>query len=202
MYHISNFYFTVRESPDDALNHYAVQVSRGRMKFFDEIDKHMRPQIIRQTYKYHLRAEDREDTIQELMEIALRNCYRYNPDIGHYRHYTLRITKYELLKLYYRIADADRMELTKSNYTATFSAEDYRDKKTDSPLEVVIQEEGVKYLLNDNGPCTPLERKVCKYFDHGYGVKDIARDLSMSEKSVRNSLYRVKLKALKVNDEA
>lgn len=201
MYQVAEFYFSVKETLDDTLNRYAVFVAKGKKQYFDKIDEKIRPDVIRQTYKYQLMPEDRKDIIQDLMEVAFRNCYKYEPELGNYRHYTNKITKYELMKMYYKIISDNKFSLNKSNYAGTFSAGDYRNKNLADPLDIVIYEEAEGYLLNEKGPCTKLERKVYHYYNQGYNIKEIGRNMGMTEKIVRNSLYRVKIKAMKAHSE-
>lgn len=201
MYQVAEFYFSVKETLDDTLNRYAVLVSKGKKQYFDKIDEQIRPDIIRQTYKYQLMAEDRKDIIQDLMEIAFRNCYKYDPALGNYRHYTNKITKFELMKIYYKVLSNNKFSLNKSNYAGTFSVGDYRNKNLADPLNIVIYEEAEGYLLNEKGPCTKLERKVYRYYNQGYSIKEIGDSIGMTEKIVRNTLYRVKVKAMRAHSQ-
>lgn len=200
MYQIKHFYFAVKETLDDTINRYAILVSKGKHKYFDDIDEHIRPTITRQTYRYPFTFEDRKDIVQDLMEAAFRRCFRYQPELGHYRHYTYRVTKYELIRMYHRVFSESQNATNKSNYTGTFSVGDYASRKKDNPLDIIVFEEGEEYLLNERGPCTRLERKVYHYYNQGYKVREIGDTIGMTEKIVRNTLYRAKVKAMKVHD--
>lgn len=201
MYQIESFYLYIKETLDDTVNRYAVNVAEGRKHYFDEIDKHIRPGVIRQTYKYQLTPEDRNDFVQELMETAFKNCSRYDPSLGDYRRYIYRSTKYELMKMYYKKLRDTNVFLTKHEEGISFSVADYKMRGICNPLDIIVFEEGESYLLNDDGPCTKLERRVYNEYHRGYKIKEIGSRMGMSEKNVRNTLYRARVKAMRVHSE-
>lgn len=197
MYSISCVYFQVRESGED-INRYALLVSEGQTEYFDEIDKNIRPNIIRQTYKYQMTDADRQDLIQDLMEIAFKNCYKFNPSLGDYRHYTYRVTKFESMKLYYKKVREKNLYMVKADDGVSLTVSDYQTDELD-PADIIVFEDNENYLMDDAGPYSKLERTVYSCFRKGYNAREISDSLGMTEKTVRNTLYRAKVKRVRVH---
>ena len=63
------------------MNDCAYKVYNGDIAF-DWIDENLRPTVFKKTLKYHFDYYDREDALQEMMELALRLCYKYDPELG------------------------------------------------------------------------------------------------------------------------
>src|SRR5699024_2075846 len=68
------------------------------MEAFDAIDRYLRPRIVHMSFKYANAYNEREDVEQDMMEYALRLCYRYENDSGHFRHYVMRSIRFEMYK--------------------------------------------------------------------------------------------------------
>lgn len=197
MYLITQHYFNLKESIDDRMNDYAYKVYNGDISAFDWIDENLRQVIFRKTLKYPFDHYDREDALQDMMELALRLCYKYNPELGNYRHYVSKVITYELMKLYYRLTDYGLSEVIKSVKDITFETADHRNRMQDDPLDIIIYEENKSQILNNRKVCSPLERQIVFYCNYGYQIKEISEKLCVSEKVIVNSLHRVRRKRKK-----
>lgn len=197
MYLITQHYFNLKESIDDRMNDYAYKVYNGDISAFDWIDENLRQVIFRKTLKYPFDHYDREDALQDMMELALRLCYKYNPELGNYRHYVSKVITYELMKLYYRLTDYGLSEVIKSVKDITFETADHRNRMQDDPLDIIIYEENKSQILNNRKVCSPLERQIVYYCNYGYQIKEISEKLCVSEKVIVNSLHRVRRKRKK-----
>lgn len=194
MYLIAEYRFCIKESMDDEINRCAYRVSRGEAGAFDWIDENFRPAVFRKTLKYPFTFHDREDALQEMMELALRLCHKYDPKAGNYRHYASKVITYELMKRFYREIDRQSGEMLKSAEEITFEAGDYRSGKRDDPLDIIIDEENRRDVLYNRKVCSPLERKIVHYCDYGYEIKEISEKLCVSERAIVNGLHRVRRK--------
>lgn len=197
MYLITQHYFNLKESIDDRMNDYAYKVYNGDISAFDWIDENLRQVIFKKTLKYPFDHYDREDALQDMMELALRLCYKYNPELGNYRHYVSKVITYELMKLYYRLTDYGLSEVIKSVKDITFETADHRNRMQDDPLDIIIYEENKSQILNNRKVCSPLERQIVFYCNYGYQIKEISEKLCVSEKVIVNSLHRVRRKRKK-----
>ncbi|WP_462421750.1 RNA polymerase sigma factor [Salinicoccus sp. Marseille-QA3877] len=197
MYLITQHYFNLKESIDDRMNDYAYKVYNGDISAFDWIDENLRQVIFKKTLKYPFDHYDREDALQDMMELALRLCYKYNPELGNYRHYVSKVITYELMKLYYRLTDYGLSEVIKSVKDITFETADHRNRMQDDPLDIIIYEENKSQILNNRKVCSPLERQIVYYCNYGYQIKEISEKLCVSEKVIVNSLHRVRRKRKK-----
>lgn len=194
MYLIAEYRFCVKESMDDEMNRCAYRVSKGEAGAFDWIDENFRPDVFKKTLKYPFTFHDREDALQEMMELALRLCHKYDPEAGNYRHYASKVITYELMKRFYRELDHQSGEMLKSAEEITFEAGDYRNRKRDDPLDIIIGEENRRDVLYNRKVCSPLERKIVYYCDYGYQIKEISEKLCVSERAIVNGLHRVRRK--------
>ncbi len=197
MYLIAQYQFRIKESTDDTMNRYAYRVGRGDARAFDRIDENLRPIVYKKTLKYPFSFHDREDAIQEMMEIALRLCHKYDPEAGNYRHYVSKAVTYELMKLFYRNAGHRADEMLKSDEDVTFDAGDYGNRMRDNPLDILIEAAQRADILNNRKVCSPLERKIVHYCNYGYQIKEISEKLHVSEKAIVNGLHRVRRKRKK-----
>lgn len=194
MYLIAQYRFCLKESLDDEMNRCAYRVSKGDAEAFDRIDEKIRATVFRKTLKYPFTFHDREDALQEMMELALRLCHKYDPEAGNYRHYISKVITYEVMKLFYREAEHQTVEMLKSAEDITFEAEDHRNTARDNPLDILIDEENRTDILHNRKICSPLEREIVHYCDYGYQIKEISEKLHVSEKAIVNGLHRVRRK--------
>lgn len=197
MYLITQHHFILKESMDDRMNDCAYKVYNGDISAFDWIDENLRRVVFKKTLKYPFDYYDREDALQDMMELALRLCYKYNPELGNYRHYASKVITYELMKLYYRLTDHGLSEVIKSVKDITFETADHRNRMQDNPLDIIIYEENKSQILNNRKVCSPLERQIVYYCNYGYQIKEISEKLRVSEKAIVNSLHRVRRKRKK-----
>ena len=203
MYHIASFCFTVNESVNDELDRLALQVYDGNRKAFDKIDEYLRPQIIRMSHKYMNLYHDREDIEQDMMEMALILCYRYDWRLGRYRNYALRSIRFEMFNRIREFKKVRSIEYIKKDKGITFDSGDHPDLGTANPLDAVVKEEQMEYLMS-RGVCSRMELKILGLLEHGWTIDAISDELAISRKSVTNSLYRVirKKELLQEREEA
>lgn len=194
MYLIAQYHFYIKESFDDRMNDCAYRVSMGDAGSFDWIDANFRKTVFQKTLKYPFNFYDREDALQEMMELALRLCHKYDPEAGNYRHYASKVITYELMKYFYRESDHQSDELLKSAEGITFETGDYRNRVQDNPLDIMIYEENKADIMNNRKICSPLEREIVQYCNYGYQIKEISEKLHVSEKAIVNGLHRVRRK--------
>ncbi|CAM4301496.1 RNA polymerase sigma factor [Lacicoccus alkaliphilus] len=197
MYLIAQYRFCIKESLDDEMNRCAYRVSKGDVCAFDWIDDNLRKTVFRKTLKYPFTFHDREDALQEMMELALRLCHKYNPEAGNYRHYVSKVITYEMRKLFYRGTEHQTVEMLRSAEDITFDAGDHRNTVRDNPLDILIDEENRADILNNRKICSPLEREIVHYCNYGYHIKEISERLHVSEKAIMNGLHRVRRKCRK-----
>lgn len=190
MYQIAEFHFVVREDSDDTLDVLASRVRDGDIGAFNQIDAALRPQISRMSYRYMNHFHERQDMEQDMMEVALRLCYRYQNGRGRYRHYLFRTLRFEMkarvrqhsLKYYNEGASVHDLGVQSS------------DEKNGNPINMIVKEEQLQYLMCEKGVCSPLERRVLEHLGKGYGVDDVCREFALERKSVLNTLHRIRRK--------
>ncbi|MFC3419176.1 RNA polymerase sigma factor [Salinicoccus hispanicus] len=193
MYQIAEFHFIVRENVDDTLDALAGRVRDGDISAFDQIDVELRPQISRMSYRYMDHFHEREDMEQDMMEAALRLCYRYQDGRGRYRHYLFRTLRFEM---------KSRMRMHGLKYyNEGIPVEDIRlqepvdaDEKDGNPINMIVREEQLQYLMHKKGVCSPLERRVLEHLGKGHGVDDVCTEFALERKSVVNTLHRIRRK--------
>ncbi|AKG75091.1 RNA polymerase, sigma 30 subunit, SigH [Salinicoccus halodurans] len=194
MYRITSFYFIIKESMDDELDHLAIQVYDGNMEAFNAIDRYLRPQIIRMSHKYANAYNDREDVEQDMMESALRLCYRYEYELGRYRHYVMRSIRFEMFERLKEYSATRTREYVRRAQTINFEVGDSRDTTVTDPMELLVREEQLEYLLGDKSVCSPFEQRILRLFRNGWTMDGISRHLKVDRRTVSNSLYRVRRK--------
>ncbi|WP_411842946.1 sigma factor [Salinicoccus sp. HZC-1] len=194
MYRIASFHFIIKESMDDKLDRLALQVYDGDMKAFDTIDQYLRPQVIRMSYKYSSTYNDREDVEQDMMESALRLCYRYECDLGRYRHYVMRSIRFEMISRIRDYNSARKKEYVRKDRSINLEVGDCADSDTVNPMDLLVKEEQLTYLLGDKSVCSPLEKKILTLFRNGWSIDGISEELKLKRKTVSNSLYRIRRK--------
>ncbi|GAB3055875.1 RNA polymerase sigma factor [Salinicoccus sesuvii] len=190
MYQIAEFRFIIREDIDDVLDVLAGRVRDGDTSAFDQIDMALRPQVSRMSYRYMNHFHEREDMEQDMMEAALRLCYRYQGERGRYRHYLLRTLRFEMK------AHTRRYSLKSHNEGAVFNDLGIQsaDEKNDDPINMIVKEEQLQYLMRKKGICSPLERRVLEHIDKGHDIEDVCREFALGRKSVVNTLHRIRRK--------
>lgn len=193
MYRITSFYFIIKESMDDELDHLAIQVYDGDMEAFNAIDRYLRPQVIRMSHKYANTYNDRGDVEQDMMESALRLCFRYEAGLGRYRHYVMRSIRFEMFE---RLKDyhSSSREYVRRAQTINFEVGDSRDMEMTDPMELLVREEQLEYLLGEKSVCSPFEQRILRLFKSGWTMDNISEKLKVNRRTVSNSLYRVKRK--------
>ncbi len=194
MYRITSFYFIVKESMDDELDHLAAQVYDGNMEAFDTIDRYLRPQIIRMSHKYATAHNDREDIEQDMMESALRLCYRYENGRGRYRHYVMRSLRFEMYTRMKEYFDIRNKEFMHREQAFNIDIGNSKDVDTESPMEHLVREEQLEYLLGEKSVCSPFEQRILRLFKNGWTMDNIAGYLKVDRRTVSNSLYRIRRK--------
>lgn len=192
MYQIATFCFFVREDADDELDALAFRVRAGDMEAFDLIDARLRPQVHRMSYRYMNDFHDREDVEQEMMEQALRLCSRYQHDRGRYRHYLFRTLHLEMRSRRKRDMRTYKVLVPTGDKGVVEPAEP--EEKVVNPINIMVKEEQLQYLMHKGGICSPLERKVLQHLEKGHGISDVCRELALDRRSVLNTLHRIRRK--------
>ncbi|WP_342388029.1 RNA polymerase sigma factor [Salinicoccus bachuensis] len=192
MYHIATFYFFVREDVDDELDALAFRVRTGDMEAFDLMDVKLRPQVHRMSYRYMNDFHDREDVEQEMMEQALRLCSRYQHDRGRYRHYLFRTLHLEMRSRRKR-GMRECSALVPVGEKGVAEPAD-PEEKVANPINIMVKEEQLQYLMHKRGVCSPLERKVLQHLEKGHGISDVCSEFALDRKSVLNTLHRIRRK--------
>lgn len=194
MYRITSFHFIIKDSMDDKLDRLALQVYNGDMEAFDTIDRCIRPQIIRMSYKYVNAHNDREDVEQDMMEAALRLCFRYEDGLGRYRHYVMRSIRFEMFSRLKKYRASISNEYVRKEQAITFEVGDSEDLDMTDPMELLVKEEQLEYLLGDKSVCSPFEQRILRLFKNGWTMDNISKKLKVDRRTVSNSLYRVRRK--------
>ena len=194
MYRITDFHFIIKESMDDELDRLALRVYDGDMEAFDAIDRYLRPRIIHMSFKYTNAYNEREDVEQDMMEYALRLCYRYEHDSGHFRHYVMRSIRFEMYKRIKEYHSAKSGEHVLRGRIANFDVGESRDRRMEDPAEHLVKEEQIGYLLGEKSVCSPFEQRILRLFRSGWSMDNIAERLKVDRRTVSNSLYRVRRK--------
>ncbi len=101
------------------------------------------------------------------------------------------------------ISNRIRSELRKQKTTGTSADETLlEEENVSSPEEKLIAKEDIYSLLESiYATLSPYESSVFKLYLLGYSVKESARHLSKTEKSVENTLQRIKKKIRCVNKD-
>lgn len=192
MYHIITYQFYIREhGVQDEMDRLACRVDAGDAAAFDIMDEEIRPYVRRLTYRYTEHFHDREDMEQEMMEIALKLCSRYNHARGRYMHYLYRTLRFEMMSR----SSARGLKRCRELASIEKMYDESKDGEREAdPINMMVKEEQLQYLMHKKGICSPLEQKVLQYLDQGHSIEDVCLAFELERKAVLNTLHRIRRK--------
>lgn len=190
MYFIRKIVYLIREKA--RLNQYALDVKNGDLAKFDEVDKVIRPSVRKMTYRHTLDPHTREDMEQQMMEFAIELCMKYEAGIGNFENYCLRSVYFELMNYWKRNSDQAKNEVYHESLL-----ESRRDVMAEYDTYGNLLLEDFKGSFYKSVPLSKFENEVYKYIEKGFSVKEIAAEFKRTEKSIKNTVYRIDQKKLK-----
>ncbi|MFB9861173.1 RNA polymerase sigma factor [Salinicoccus siamensis] len=192
MYHITAYQFYIRErGTADDMDQLACRVDAGDAAAFDIMDERIRPYVRRLTYRYTEHFQDREDMEQEMMEVALKLCSRYDHTRGRYMHYLYRTLRFEMMSR--SSARGLRRCRERASIEKMYDESKSGEREAD-PINMMVKEEQLQYLLHKKGICSPLEQKVLQHLDMGHSIEDVCLAFELDRKAVLNTLHRIRRK--------
>ncbi|CAD2071988.1 LuxR C-terminal-related transcriptional regulator [Phocicoccus pinnipedialis] len=190
MYFIRKIVYLIREKAK--LNQYALDVKNGNLEKFDEIDKVIRPNVRKMTYRHTFDPHTREDMEQAMMEFTIQLCKRYEAAVGNFENYCLRSVYFELMNYWKR-----NFEQTKNEVFHEGVLESRRDEMAEYRTYGNLILEDFKGNFYKSVPLSEFESEVHAYIEKGFSVREIASQFKRSEKSIKNTVYRINQKKLK-----
>lgn len=142
---------------------------------FERIIEKYRPLIWKNIYKFYVKPQDQEDFYQEAIILLYQALNRFDEEAN--KTFT-RYFELILIRRFVQLKDKTakyvlfpNSELIEGTYTPDFD------------------------ILHEEIKLAPLEEKIYKmYFIDKMITKSIAEELQISEKSVKNAIYRIKCK--------
>ena len=171
----------------------------GDQAVLNYICEKYKPLVLKTSKKYFLVGGENEDLIQEGM-IGLFGAigdYDTNSEVTFFRFAQLCIDrqmikaieasnrkKHSPLNAYVSLYDEDGGEIDEPSYTS------------DDPAELIIEaEENSDLIMRLKKALSPMEQQVFDLYMQDYDYKEIAQKLGKAEKSIDNTLTRIKQKA-------
>ena len=171
----------------------------GDQAVLNYICEKYKPLVLKTSKKYFLVGGENEDLIQEGM-IGLFGAigdYDTDSEVTFFRFAQLCIDrqmikaieasnrkKHSPLNAYVSLYDEDGGEIDEPSYTS------------DDPAELIIEaEENSDLIMRLKKALSPMEQQVFDLYMQDYDYKEIAEKLGKAEKSIDNTLTRIKQKA-------
>ena len=171
----------------------------GNQSILNFICEKYKPLVLKTSKKYYLVGGENEDLIQEGM-IGLFGAigdYDTTSEVTFFHFAQMCIDrqmikaiessnrkKHSPLNAYVSLYDEDGEELDEPGFAA------------DDPAEIIIEaEENLDLIDRLKQALSPMEKKVFELYMQDLDYKEIAKELGKSEKSIDNTLTRIKTKA-------
>ncbi len=176
-----------------------LKAQRGDAAAMEEVAEEMKPEVKRIARRYYLIGADTEDLIQEGMLGLFKAIAEYDETKGGFFGFASVCIHRRILQAIEKANSGKNLPLNNSlplDDLERFAAEESQD-----PLKRVIDKEETDYLEKIiETKLSNLEKRVVFLFLKGYNYGEIARSLEITEKSVDNTLQRVKNKLGKFKD--
>lgn len=171
----------------------------GDQAILNFICEKYKPLVLKNSKKYFLVGGENEDLIQEGM-IGLFSAigdYNISSDVTFF-HFAQMCIDRQMIKA---IEASNRKKHSPLNAYVSLYDEDGAEREepaftTDDPAELVIEaEENLDLIDRLKKALSPMEKQVFELYMQDYDYKEIALRLGKAEKSVDNTLTRIKSKA-------
>ena len=171
----------------------------GDQAILNFICEKYKPLVLKNSKKYFLVGGENEDLIQEGM-IGLFSAigdYNISSDVTFY-HFAQMCIDRQMIKA---IEASNRKKHSPLNAYVSLYDEDGAEREepaftTDDPAEIVIEaEENLDLIDRLKKALSPMEKQVFELYMQDYDYREIAAKLGKTEKSVDNTLTRIKSKA-------
>lgn len=171
----------------------------GDQAILNFICEKYKPLVLKNSKKYFLVGGENEDLIQEGM-IGLFSAigdYNISSDVTFF-HFAQMCIDRQMIKA---IEASNRKKHSPLNAYVSLYDEDGAEREepaftTDDPAELVIEaEENLDLIDRLKKALSPMEKQVFELYMQDYDYREIAAKLGKTEKSVDNTLTRIKSKA-------
>jgi RNA polymerase sporulation-specific sigma factor len=171
----------------------------GDQAILNFICEKYKPLVLKNSKKYFLVGGENEDLIQEGM-IGLFSAigdYNISSDVTFF-HFAQMCIDRQMIKA---IEASNRKKHSPLNAYVSLYDEDGAEREepaftTDDPAEIVIEaEENLDLIDRLKKALSPMEKQVFELYMQDYDYREIAAKLGKTEKSVDNTLTRIKSKA-------
>lgn len=171
----------------------------GDQAILNFICEKYKPLVLKNSKKYFLVGGENEDLIQEGM-IGLFSAigdYNISSDVTFF-HFAQMCIDRQMIKA---IEASNRKKHSPLNAYVSLYDEDGAEREepaftTDDPAEIVIEaEENLDLIDRLKKALSPMEKQVFELYMQDYDYREIAVKLGKTEKSVDNTLTRIKSKA-------
>lgn len=171
----------------------------GDQAILNFICEKYKPLVLKNSKKYFLVGGENEDLIQEGM-IGLFSAigdYNISSDVTFF-HFAQMCIDRQMIKA---IEASNRKKHSPLNAYVSLYDEDGAEREepaftTDDPAEIVIEaEENLDLIDRLKKALSPMEKQVFELYMQDYDYREIAAKLGKAEKSVDNTLTRIKSKA-------
>lgn len=171
----------------------------GDQAILNFICEKYKPLVLKNSKKYFLVGGENEDLIQEGM-IGLFSAigdYNISSDVTFF-HFAQMCIDRQMIKA---IEASNRKKHSPLNAYVSLYDEDGAEREepaftTDDPAEIVIEaEENLDLIDRLKKALSPMEKQVFELYMQDYDYREIASKLGKTEKSVDNTLTRIKSKA-------
>lgn len=173
-----------------------------------EILERYKELVVKIARSYYIVGGDIEDTVQEGMMGLYKAIRNYSPEKNSsFKTFAIMCIKHQIQTAIKKANTKKNAPLSSSVSLQSFadgdSAEEYLPMGLilqDSPVDKVINKENYHNLiLNIKQILSKREYKVLTYYLQGYSYKEIAEILNLTNKSIDNSLTRIKNKLKDLN---
>ena len=171
----------------------------GDQAILNFICEKYKPLVLKNSKKYFLVGGENEDLIQEGMIGHFSAIGDYNiSSYVTFFHFAQMCIDRQMIKA---IEASNRKKHSPLNAYVSLYGEDGEEREepaftTDDPAELVIEaEENLDLIDRLKKALSPMEKQVFELYMQDYDYKEIAAKLGNSEKSVDNTLTRIKSKA-------
>lgn len=185
--------------------------NNGDLEAFNQLYERYQTVIKKISRRYFGPSIEQEDLWQEASVGLYLAVKKYNPSKGYLSHY-IRLHIHSRLKNQVKAAKRKKHQVLNNavsynNFVEpgeTMTYEDIISSDVSTPEESLLMNEATceRYMTYRTfvSKCSEQERIVLRYYLHGWRNKQISHSTGFSEKSVDNSLTRIKEKIKKFND--
>lgn len=160
-------------------------VLRGKKELFGDLIRKYTPKLGRYAFRFGIKYEDQEDSLQETFLKAYKSLDSFNAELGTFSQWIYRIAHNEFVNL---------LTNKKNNPSLEEILSFGKDFRSEVAADQEIRNEGSQLSIAVNS-LNSIDRKLLhmRYFQY-LSVKEIGQDLSIDSSNVTMRLHRARKK--------